>query len=130
MLPPAEEPLVFADVPFDHPLWILWSSGTTGVPKGIVQGHGGIVVELLEALGLGAGLRPEDRYLFLTSTSWMVWNFLVGGLPHGSEGSVTHFELLADFADFAARTARKGTGRDAQGEPAGVSVSGPLRSPR
>lgn len=84
VLPPAEEPLVFADVPFDHPLWILWSSGTTGVPKGIVQGHGGIVVELLKALGLGADLRPEDRYLFLTSTSWMVWNFLVGGLLHGS----------------------------------------------
>lgn len=83
-LPPAEGPLEFADVPFDHPLWILWSSGTTGVPKGIVQGHGGIVVELLKALGLGADLRAGDRYLFVTSTSWMVWNFLVGGLLHGS----------------------------------------------
>jgi acetoacetyl-CoA synthetase len=83
-LPTAEGPLEFADVPFDHPLWILWSSGTTGIPKGIVQGHGGIVVELLKALGLGVDLRADDRYLFLTSTSWMVWNFLVGGLLHGS----------------------------------------------
>ncbi|MEU6089715.1 acetoacetate--CoA ligase [Streptomyces sp. NPDC047085] len=83
-LPAAESPLEFAALPFDHPLWILWSSGTTGIPKGIVQGHGGIVVELLKALGLGADLRADDRYLFLTSTSWMVWNFLVGGLLHGS----------------------------------------------
>ncbi|CCK24509.1 acetoacetyl-CoA synthetase [Streptomyces davaonensis JCM 4913] len=83
-LPATDGAPVFEDMPFDHPLWILWSSGTTGIPKGIVHGHGGIVVELLKALGLGADLRPDDRFLFVTSTSWMVWNFLVGGLLHGS----------------------------------------------
>ncbi|MFD7878923.1 acetoacetate--CoA ligase [Streptomyces sp. NPDC059766] len=98
-LPAAEGPLEFADVPFDHPLWILWSSGTTGVPKGIVQGHGGIVVELLKALGLGADLRAQDRYLFVTSTSWMVWNFLVGGLLHGS--TVVLYDGSPTFPDVA-----------------------------
>ncbi|MGW2826577.1 acetoacetate--CoA ligase [Streptomyces sp. NPDC001443] len=98
-LPAADGPLEFADVPFDHPLWILWSSGTTGVPKGIVQGHGGIVVELLKALGLGADLRAEDRYLFVTSTSWMVWNFLVGGLLHGS--TIVLYDGSPTFPDVA-----------------------------
>ncbi|MFE2582387.1 acetoacetate--CoA ligase [Streptomyces sp. NPDC059378] len=98
-LPAAEGPLEFADVPFDHPLWILWSSGTTGVPKGIVQGHGGIVLELLKALGLGADLRAEDRYLFVTSTSWMVWNFLVGGLLHGS--TIVLYDGSPTFPDVA-----------------------------
>jgi acetoacetyl-CoA synthetase len=79
---PQEPP--FEQVPFDHPLWILFSSGTTGLPKGIVQSHGGILLEHLKSLGLGMDLGPLDRYFFFSSTSWMAWNYLVSGLLHGS----------------------------------------------
>ena len=80
---PAREPQ-FATLAFAHPLWILFSSGTTGLPKGIVQSHGGILLEHLKSLGLCMDLRPGDRYLFYSSTSWMAWNYLVGGLLHGA----------------------------------------------
>jgi acetoacetyl-CoA synthase len=73
-----------AHVRFDHPLWVLFSSGTTGKPKGFVHGHGGVVLEHLKALALHLDLGPSDTYLWYTSPSWMVWNSLVSGLLVGA----------------------------------------------
>jgi acetoacetyl-CoA synthetase len=72
--------LAFAQVPFDHPLWVLYSSGTTGLPKAIVQGHGGILLEQLKHQHLHLDARPGDRVFWFTTTGWMMWNFLVGVL--------------------------------------------------
>jgi len=67
-------------VPFDHPLWILYSSGTTGLPKAIVQGQGGILLEHLKKLNLHVDAHPGDRLFWFTTTGWMMWNFLVSVL--------------------------------------------------
>lgn len=72
--------LRFERVPFDHPLWVLYSSGTTGLPKAIVQGQGGILLEHLKKLHLHVDAHPGDRLFWFTTTGWMMWNFLVSGL--------------------------------------------------
>ncbi|HEV8423780.1 MAG TPA: acetoacetate--CoA ligase [Actinomycetes bacterium] len=92
--------LVFEPVAFDHPLWVLYSSGTTGLPKAIVHGHGGIALELLKSIALHLDLGPADRFFWFTTTGWMMWNFLVGGLLLGStvvlyDGSPGHPDMGA-----------------------------------
>jgi acetoacetyl-CoA synthetase len=75
---PAE--LEFAQLPFDHPLWVLYSSGTTGLPKSIVQGQGGILLEHLKKMNLHLDAQEGDRVFWFSTTGWMMWNFLMGVL--------------------------------------------------
>ncbi|MCX6396284.1 MAG: acetoacetate--CoA ligase [Propionibacteriales bacterium] len=77
-------PLEFDRVPFDHPLYVLFSSGTTGLPKPIVHGHGGITVEHLKALGLQSDIGPDDTFFWFSTTGWMMWNYLVSALGLGA----------------------------------------------
>src|SRR6185437_16089229 len=71
--------LTFERVPFDAPLWIVYSSGTTGRPKPIVHGHGGIVIEHLKQQVLHNDIGPGDTFFWFTTTGWMMWNYLLSG---------------------------------------------------
>lgn len=85
----------FEQVPFGHPLWILFSSGTTGLPKAIVHSHGGILLEQFKAISFQMDMKPGERLFFYTTTGWMMWNFLasclvVNVVPVLYDGSLLH----------------------------------------
>lgn len=100
-----DQPLEFEAVPFDHPLWVLYSSGTTGKPKAITHSNGGNLIEHLKVLGLHQNCKPQERFFWYSTTGWMMWNYSLAALLHGTtvciyDGSAGYpdIEVLWHFA--------------------------------
>jgi acetoacetyl-CoA synthetase len=111
--------LVFEQVPFDHPLWVLYSSGTTGLPKAIVQGHGGMLLEQLKKSYLHLDLHRGDRMFWFTTTGWMMWNFLIGCLF--TEAAIVLYDGSPGYPDMGAMWAlAQCTGMTCMGVSAGL----------
>jgi len=101
-----EADLVYEQVPFDHPIWVVYSSGTTGLPKPMVHGQGGILLEFYKFLGLHMDLKPQDRFFWFSTTGWVMWNIMQGGLVTGATSlfydgnpGFPDMDVLWDFAE-------------------------------
>ncbi len=133
--------ITFEQLPFDHPLWVVYSSGTTGLPKPIVHGQGGTLLETVKGHALHLDLGPEDRFMWFTTTGWIMWNSQIGGLLVGSticlyDGNPGHPDLgtLWRFAEetgmtfFGAGAAYFTNCKKAEIEPARMAKLDSLRS--